>query len=150
MSNYMQADCMLYYVAVIYSSKEPKWGFSRGFKFPGSRGFIPGKREAKIRKFPWKSLPRNSREETLCSCDGSHLFVLTCHLFSTGQKCGTWHVPKRSGIQYWSEVWNLICSQKVGYSVLVRSLKPDMFPKCRLFRTVAYSVLNSITKLFGN
>ena len=34
--------------------------FSRGLKFPGSRGFFPGKREAKIHKFPW-----NSQEETL-------------------------------------------------------------------------------------
>ena len=88
------------------------------FKFPGSRGFIPGKREAKIRKFPEKSLPRNSREETLA--DGSHMTSVCTNL---------------AFIQYWSEVWNLTCSQKVGYSVLVRSLKPNMCPKGRVFST---------------
>ena len=36
----------------------------RGVKFPGSRGFFPGKQEAKIDEFPGKSLPGNSRKET--------------------------------------------------------------------------------------
>ena len=45
-----------------------KWAFYSGIKFPGSRGFFPGKREAEIRKFPGNSLPGNSREEALPIC----------------------------------------------------------------------------------
>ena len=52
-------------MACISRLKQPKWAFFYGFQFPGSRGFFPGKREAKIRKFPGYSLPANSREETL-------------------------------------------------------------------------------------
>ena len=51
-----------------------------------------------------------------CSDEPHQQFIPTCRLFRTGQKCETWWVPKRSGIQYWSEVGNLVCSQNVTFS----------------------------------